>query len=194
MTMSKTRTFIALGASGEVVGHAQRIVKRLRKLAHDIKWVEPHHLHWTLHFLGEVADDELFALCQAAERATLPFDEFTMEARGVGAFPRAEAPRTLWIGVGRGTQEVQELHASLDVQLKPLGFRGENRRYVPHLTLGRVGKLSHGEQAALAEALGELADYDAGVQMVDEVTIFGSRLRREGTEYVELGYAMLGGE
>jgi 2'-5' RNA ligase len=192
--MSKTRTFIALGASGEVVGHAQRLIKRLRQLAHDIKWVEPHHMHWTLHFLGEVADDELFDLCQAAERATLPLSEFTMEARGVGAFPRAQAPRTLWIGVGQGTEAVEELHAALDVQLKPLGFRGENRRYVPHLTLGRVGKLQRSEQEALAAALDELANYDAGVQTVDEVTIFGSRLRREGTEYVELGYAMLGGE
>lgn len=191
--MAKTRTFIALGASSEVVGHATRVIKQLKRVASDIKWVEPHHLHWTLHFLGEVADDELFDLTQAAERAAAPLAEFTMEARGVGAFPRAESPRTLWIGIGQGATEVENLHAALDEQLKPLGFRGENRRYVPHLTLGRVGKISATERAALIDILKQLADYEAGTQVVDEVTIFASRLRREGTEYVELGYASLGG-
>jgi RNA 2',3'-cyclic 3'-phosphodiesterase len=191
--MAKTRTFIALGASSEVVGHARRIVKRLRSLANDIKWVEPHQLHWTLHFLGEIEDGEIFDLCQALERATADIPEFTLQARGVGAFPRAKAPRTLWIGVGEGTAQMEALYDSIDRELKPLGFRGENRRYIPHLTLGRVGRITPGEADALAAALEELADYEAGMQAIDEVSIFASRLRREGPDYVEIGHAELAG-
>lgn len=192
--MAKIRTFIAVGASSQVVGHAKKIVKRLRQVASDVKWVEPHLLHWTLHFLGETNEDDLFDVCQAAERATADLSEFTLEARGVGAFPRAKAPRTLWIGAGEGAEAMEALYDALDLELKPLGFRGENRRFVPHLTIGRVGRISPAESASLAAALEELNEYEAGIQMIDEVSIFGSRLRREGPEYVELGSAQFGGD
>jgi 2'-5' RNA ligase len=192
--MAKIRTFIAVGASSQVVGHAKKVIKRLRQVASDVKWVEPHQLHWTLHFLGEINEDELFDVCQAAERATADLSEFTLEAHGVGAFPRAKAPRTLWIGAGEGAEAMEQLYDALDRELKPLGFRGENRRYVPHLTIGRVGRLIAAESAALAATLEELADYEAGIQMIDEVSIVASRLRREGPEYVELGSAQFGGD
>ena len=60
------------------------------------------------------------------------------------------------------------LQASIEKSLEPLGFRGEARRYTPHLTIGRPGR---GEPPReLAIELAALADFNGGTMLVDEVT------------------------
>ena len=86
------------------------------------------------------------------------------------------------------------LHSRLGNQLEPLGFRGETRRFVPHLTLGRTGRgLRAAESTALTDELNKLGDYDAGAQLVGEVIVYASRLRREGPEYAVLARIAFGG-
>lgn len=190
--MAKTRTFIGIAPSGEVVERAERAIARLRRFADNVKWVERENLHWTLHFLGEIDDQEVYEVCQAVERAAA-VDSFSLAAEGIGAFPSNNRPRTLWLGAASGADRMVELHRALGAQLEPLGFRGETRRFVPHFTLGRTGRgLRPAESAALAEDLNKLHDYEAGMQVVDEVTIYASRLRREGPEYAVLARVALG--
>jgi 2'-5' RNA ligase len=71
-----------------------------------------------------------------------------------------------------------------------LGFRGENRAFVPHLTLGRVNRGDAGRM--LAERLEKLSDFDGGVMGVDAVTVFASELGRDGPTYHVLANAPLG--
>lgn len=190
--MSKTRTFIGIAPRPEVVERATRAITRLRRFADSVKWVEPQNLHWTLHFLGEISDQEIYEVCQAAERSASEVEPFGLTASGVGAFPSNARPRTLWIGAGQGAEGVSELYDALDKQLKPLGFRGESRQFVPHLTLGRAGRgIRAAETAVLAEELEKLVDYDGQSQWVDEATIYASRLRREGPEYAVLARVSL---
>lgn len=191
--MPKTRTFLGIAASDEVVARAQQVVAQLAGAAGNMKWVEPDNLHWTLHFLGEIDDQEIYDVCRAADRAAGATDAFTLAAEGVGAFPAPAKPKTIWLGAGQGSDEIRQLHAALDEQLHPLGFRGETRKYVPHLTLGRAGRgIDSTTFAQLADAIGEFASFDAGLQQVDEVTVYASRLDRDGPEYSVLGRAELG--
>jgi len=191
--MPKTRTFLGIAASGEVVARAQQVVAKLARVTDNIKWVEPDNLHWTLHFLGEIDDQEIYQVCRAADRAASASDAFSMQALGLGAFPAPAKPKTIWLGAGQGSDELAALHAALDEQLSPLGFRGETRKYVPHLTLGRAGRgIDSTAFAKLAEAIDEFASFDAGLQQIDEVTVYASRLDRVGPEYSVLGRAELG--
>jgi 2'-5' RNA ligase len=192
--MAKTRTFLAVVPSPDIVERAERALLRLRRLSDTVKWVERANLHWTLHFLGDLDDQDLYEVCQAAERALANFEPFSLSAIGVGAFPSNDRPRTLWIGAGAGSEKLEQLHAALEAELRPLGFRGENRRYVPHLTLGRSARrLTMAETVALAEELAKLTDYDAASQMVDEVAVFASRLKREGADYTAIASIGLDG-
>ncbi len=191
--MPKTRTFLGIAASDEVIEAAKHAIARLQRVTDNVKWVEPANLHWTLHFLGELDDQEIYDVCQASERGASQVDAFGCAAQGLGAFPSSTRPRTLWIGAGQGGEQLVTLHAALDVELQPLGFRGENRRYVPHLTLGRAGRgLNPAESAALAKELLQLTDLAAGAQPVNEVLVYASRLRREGPGYLVLGRSPLG--
>jgi RNA 2',3'-cyclic 3'-phosphodiesterase len=185
------RTFIAVTASQEVRSAAVKLMNRLRlsSAAANVKWVAPENLHWTLQFLGDIDVRDIPEVCQAVATAALECEVFEVEVRGAGAFPSADRPRTLWIGAGQGTREMTVLHAAVERRLKKRGYRGEERRFVPHITLGRAGR--KGQPNSLAAELAEFADYDAGTMLVDEVTVYSSELGPDGPTYDVLARAPL---
>ncbi|TWU21924.1 RNA 2',3'-cyclic phosphodiesterase [Bythopirellula polymerisocia] len=189
--MAKTRTFIAVEASDGVHTQAQQVISRLRPHAEQVKWVEPENLHWTLQFLGDLTDEEIAEVCRRVQRVASRLEPFSLAARGIGAFPKSDRPRTLWLGVGEGSDEFCQLQAAIERNLEDLGFRGELRKFVPHLTLGRVGSRT-GNQAGLISELNHLSDFDGGAMSVDEVVVFASRLSRSGATYVPLSHSRLG--
>jgi RNA 2',3'-cyclic 3'-phosphodiesterase len=185
------RTFIAVAASTEVRSAAVKLMHRLRlsSAAANVKWVAPENLHWTLQFLGDVDERDIPEVCQAVANAATECDSFDIEAHGAGAFPSADRPRTLWIGAGQGAKEMGTLQAAVERRLRKRGYRGEERRYVPHITLGRAGR--KGQPHSLATELAELSDYDAGSMLVDEVTVYSSQPGHDGPTYDVLARAPL---
>jgi 2'-5' RNA ligase len=185
------RTFIAVAASPGIREAALKLISRLQRseTARDVKWVAAENLHWTLQFLGNVDELNIPEVCKAVATAALESEPFDIEARGAGAFPSADRPRTLWLGAGQGAREMVALQKAVERRLKKRGYRGEERRFVPHITIGRAGR--KGSPQSLAEELAAFADYDAGTMLVDEVTIYSSQLGREGPTYEVLGRAPL---
>jgi len=165
-------------------------MQQLTPVADDVRWVADTNLHWTLQFLGDVETLEIPAVCNAVNQAVREMPAFELEVRGAGAFPAADRPRTLWLGAGTGAQSMVALQAGIQRQLDRLGHRGESRRFVPHLTLGRTSGKS---PRSLVRELASLSDYDAGAMIVGEVTVFSSRLQAEGPVYDVLAHAQLAG-
>jgi 2'-5' RNA ligase len=188
--MSKTHTFIAVDAVDAVQVAALQAIDRLRSATESVKWVEPDNLHWTMQFLGDLTDQEMAEVCLRTTRAVAQHESFELSARGVGAFPSIQRPRTLWLGAGQGGDKLAALHASIDEALFSLGFRRDSRAFTPHVTLGRV---SHGGHAGpvIVERLAKLADFDGGVMEVAEVIVYASELSREGPTYSVLARAPL---
>jgi 2'-5' RNA ligase len=184
-----TRAFIAVAASPDIRRAALKLADQLRHAAGEVKWVAPENLHWTLQFLGDVEQLEIPAVCTAVSTAVAELESFDLEARGAGAFPAADRPRTLWLGAGAGAQAMVALHGAIQKKLDRLGYRGERRRYVPHITLGRAGR--KGPPRPLIRELAALAEYDGGSMLVDEVTVYASRLGPEGPTYEVLARAPL---
>jgi 2'-5' RNA ligase len=187
--MGRTRTFIAVEISDEIRRRAMELAGRLSAVIDDVKWVAIENLHWTLQFLGDVEELEIPAVCTAVAEAAAECEPFDLTAWGAGAFPTADRPRTLWIGSGEGAADMVALQKAIERRLKKLGYRSEQRRFVPHLTLGRAGR--HGRPQSLTAILASLADFDAGSMLVDEVTVFASQLTREGSVYEPLSRAPL---
>jgi 2'-5' RNA ligase len=185
----KLRTFIAVALPENVRARALAAAKQLAAVAPDVKWVEPQSLHWTLNFLGNVAERETGEICAAVAEAAIEHEPFDLQVLGAGAFPSPDRPRTLWLGVGQGRDEMIALQASIEKSLDSLGFRGEARRYTPHLTIGRPGRGEPPRELALE--LAAMADFNGGTMLVDEVTIFSSELTRQGPVYDPLGFAPL---
>lgn len=183
------RTFIAVTASPGIRQAVQRLSELLRPVAGDVKWVEPENLHWTLQFLGDIDQLEIPAVCNAVSTAVTDVESFDLEARGAGAFPAPDRPRTLWLGAGAGAQNMVALHGAIQRKLNRLGYRAEQRRFVPHITLGRAGRDS--PPRSLVRELASLAEFEGGAMLVDEVTVFASKLTPEGPTYDVLARAPL---
>jgi RNA 2',3'-cyclic 3'-phosphodiesterase len=185
----RVRTFIAVAASSQIRQAARKLAGLLSAAAGDVKWVEPENLHWTLQFLGDVEQCEIPALCSAVSTATQQLESFDLQARGAGAFPSANRPRTLWLGAGAGAQAMVALHAAIQKNLDRFGYRSEQRRFVPHITLGRAGRKA--PPRSLIRELASLSEFDAGSMLVDEVTVYSSRLGPGGPTYEVLAHAPL---
>lgn len=186
------RTFVAVEIPFEVRDRARRLIEQLGVTAANVKCVEPEHMHWTLKFLGDVGILETPAICEAVARAVEPLAPFDIEARGAGAFPDVERPRTVWIGTGRGSVQMIELHDAIEHELAKLGYRAENRRFRPHLTIGRVRQSPTGIDE-LAELLRQNADFSSGLSTVYEVVVFCSQLSARGPTHDPLCHAELKG-
>ena len=190
--MAKTRTFIAIEASDDVRERALSVIDLLQPVAPGVKWVAKENLHWTLQFLGDVGDAELSEVCRRVVAAVSEFAPFTLTASGIGAFPKPSRPRTLWLGAREGQEAMCRLQQAVEESLANLGFRGERRQYVPHLTLGRLSPHHRGGDE-LVEWLENLDDFDGGTMQIDQVTVQASYLSREGPTYQIMARAPLEG-
>lgn len=190
--MSRVRTFIAIDLGKAIRDRLMALQESLTKTVSGVKWVEPDNLHMTLLFLGEVDDRELPALCQAVEDVASTKPPFSLEIEKTGCFPNARRPRILWVGVGAGTQEVCALHDALEPPLLELGcYRREERKYTPHVTLGRIR--GEGTPAGLTAALAQQLTWKAGAVNVRELHVMSSELASDGPQYTILSRAKLTG-
>jgi RNA 2',3'-cyclic 3'-phosphodiesterase len=190
--MPRVRTFIAIDLGKPIRDRLVSLQESLTKIATGIKWVGPDNLHVTLLFLGEVDARDLPALCRAVEEVTQTLSAFSLTIEGAGCFPNPRRPRVLWVGAGVGTQEVVALHDALERPLLALGcYRREERKYTPHVTLGRIR--SESAPPGLAEALAKHRTWHAGDTMVREVHVMSSELTPQGPVYSILSRAKLHG-
>ena len=79
------RTFAAVEITGPIRARAKELIAALAGTAADVKWVEPHNLHLTLKFLGDVHQRDITDICRAIARGTAELTPFEVEVRGAGA-------------------------------------------------------------------------------------------------------------
>ncbi len=191
--MEVLRTFVAIEVSPEISDRARGLIKQISGTSAKVHWTDPTKMHLTLNFLGNVPLNEIPAVCKHVVEAVGPLPAFDVEMATVGVFPSYNNPRTIWLGVEEGAEQLVELHQALVEKLSLLGFRPEGRRYRPHLTLGRVRTLPNGADE-LSDVLKKFATFEAGPMMIAEVTVLSSEMARGGPVYEPLGYAELLGK
>ncbi len=191
--MPRIRTFIAVGLDDAVHDNVVALQESLaRTTPDDVKWVEPENLHVTLLFLGEVDDRQVHEVCRAVAACCEEQEGFTLTVGGVGAFPNLRRPRTLWVGMGLGSQQLVQLHDALEQALLDLGcYRREERQYSPHVTLGRVR--NDGVDDKLIQAMTKNQNWQGGQTQVTEVLVMSSQLTPRGPQYTVMSRAKLGG-
>ena len=154
--------------------------------AASLRWVKPEHLHLTLVFIGEVADDHAARIVVAMQSA-IPQQPFRFELGGFGVFPSHGAPRALWLGVRTGAEAIVGLQQTIAARCQALDVPREARPYSPHLTLARW---RNGRRSDRPRDLGGNSDVVAVVD-VHAVTLFQSRLSSQGPTYTVLAHSPL---
>lgn len=175
---------------GAVAGVQRSIARAWPEAARAVKWVEPENFHFTLKFLGEVAEEELPAVVRAVREAAVG-GPFEISVEGVGVFPSLRHPRVLWIGVGEGADHLRVLARQVEEALVRAGFPREGRPFEPHLTIGRIRE-GH-DVRGLGPALEGIRHAKIGRQRVGSVVVMESRLGPRGPSYIPRDVVALGG-
>jgi len=140
------------------------------------KWQSVEQMHITLLFPGDVEEERLLAVCEAARH--IPLAAFELNVAGLGCFGQPHAPQNLWAGV-QPSAPVASLHSSLKGQMENLGLTTESRAFRPHITLARFKRQPGSVQSLLAE-YGETA---FGSFQVDQFVLFESEQSADGSVY-----------
>lgn len=174
------RIFIALDIPDEVKAMLGRLIKRWRTGPQStVRWVNPLQLHITLAFLGDITEELLERVCNAAQGIACATQPFTIAIHSTGVFPRPQSPRVLWCGFRGDIQSIETLQKNIQTALGELGLPIEKRPFTPHITLGRIR--SESPSTFITEFLRSPCKSEPFD--VHEMTIYKSRLLASGPEY-----------
>jgi 2'-5' RNA ligase len=188
-TEQMPRTFLALSFSVAVTRKIAEEVERLKapmgEAGFRVAWVPASNLHLTLKFLGSINEELVEGVAGACRRVAARHRPIEATAVGLGAFPTAQKPSVLWVGVDAGPA-LAALQRDVEAAMVELGFEKEERAYHPHVTVGRV-KESRGSAADLWKSEAQL-----GSSQLTEIIVYESRTRSAGAEYVARARVPLG--
>jgi len=195
--MKTVRTFIAIELSTEAQANITQLQSRLKGVSppNTVRWTVPQNIHLTLHFLGDIAMDDLEEVARAVEATATGCPAFSLKLASLGCFPNTRRPRIVWVGVSGETDTLIKLHQTLGDQLRRrIGFQPESRPYSPHLTIGRVKR---GIPPRKLDQLGQMLKQEIpqvgqlAALPVTEIQLIQSDLKPDGPVYTPLARGKL---
>jgi 2'-5' RNA ligase len=158
------------------------LIRELRAVDYNPKWINPDNLHVTLKFIGEVASEKVVAIGDALA-AVHTQHEVTAEFRDIGFFPDVRRPSVTWIGI-QPRQMLTLLAAEVNHALAPLGIASEQKPFVPHLTIARF-KETRLSRVLRAE-IEKRKSRQFGTLATGEFDLIESKRKSAGAEYTTL--------
>ncbi|MBP7055878.1 MAG: RNA 2',3'-cyclic phosphodiesterase [Candidatus Omnitrophica bacterium] len=178
------RTFIAIELSDEIRKTLSQAQSHLRYSGADVKWVSEENTHLTLKFLGELSEDKVEKVTSILDNIAKNFKTFEISLKDIGAFPKIEFPKVIWVGLDKGAKESAELASRIDISLSEMGFAGETRPFAAHLTIGRVR--SPKNKAVLKDKILSYHLQPTTYNIISSVILFKSVLTPHGPVYTKL--------
>jgi RNA 2',3'-cyclic 3'-phosphodiesterase len=137
------------------------------------RWQRDDQLHLTLRYIGAVDGRMAEEIAFAVESFT--FAPISVHLSGVGFFDSRDQGQPLWAGVAPEAS-LMALHKKLDQSLIRLGLPPEQRRYTPHITLARFGRV----RSDFSPWLAAYAGITSASFILDHICLMESRLGRDG--------------
>ncbi len=183
------RAFIAIELNKEIKAKLDAFQERLKESCADVKWVNPDSIHLTLKFLGNIPPSSVKQVKEILNNVAKKTAPFAIAFSKIGAFPKMDYPRVIWVGMEEGRNNIIELNRNLEDKLEKIGVVKEARPFEPHLTLGRVKSPKNKEELKkIAESLNRSLTTAAKMR-VSGITLFKSALSSKGAIYTPLSHA-----
>ena len=144
-----------------------------------IKWVEPDNFHLTMKFLGDVESHIITPLIQVLEHLAPKFNQFVLQSDGLGTFGKSNNPHIIWYGF-KENPILSFLQTKIEKTLHQLGFESDEKKFSPHLTLGRIKFLVERKELALFL---QKQDHIPDHYQIQNFQLVESILKKEGPVY-----------
>lgn len=168
------RLFIAALLPREIQAGIDEYIKTIRPRCEGVKWERREKLHITLKFLGNVEDSKANQISSALSSLVGNRSSLSMEIQRFGGFPVLSNPRVIFVGLS-DNPPLTEIHESINNELEPLGFEKERRKFIPHVTIGRVKSKMRVKGTIPPPAR---VRFD-----INEIALMQSVIGREGSKY-----------
>ena len=143
------------------------------------KPVAPESWHFTLRFLGSTDAEPRARIVERLQAARCG-KSFTIRFSELGAFPRPNRARILWLGIHEGAERMIQLSAIAEAAARAAGFAAETKPFKPHLTLSRI------DPPASVHPLLVAKPSFAARMLVDSLVLYRSRLGSGPARYEEV--------
>ncbi len=151
------------------------------------RWAPEENYHLTLRFIGEV--DQGFAEELAEALSHVSGAAFELRICALGSFGGAR-PRAVWAGIAP-SGPLTALRRRVESALMRAGLPPEERKFMPHITLGRT---AGARPAAVAAWLEERGAFRLPAFAADGFSLMSSRLGGAAPAYREEVRYPFGGE
>ena len=183
------RAFIAIPLPEALISQLGRMQRRLQRTCPDrcIRWVNPHTIHLTLFFIGDMPESRIAQINQVLSLIAEPYPAFTLTVENLGTFPNPKRPNVIWAGVKESEHKLADLVKAVNAGMAQSGFPPEQRKFTPHLTIGRVNRrTSREDSAAIGAEVARAAVGLLGTVAVTEMVLYRSILKNTGAEHTPL--------
>ncbi len=170
------RLFIAALLPDNISEQLTAYINSLKKVIDGVRWEKPEKLHLTLKFLGTVEDAKAKEISAMIEHIAEGYSPFELAISEFGGFPRLKNPRVLYVGLSEN-EHLYNFHGELDHTLSEIGFERDERKFTPHITIGRVKKKI---------SIKEVPEINKTPFEITQIGIIKSEIRSSGSEYTPL--------
>ncbi len=150
-----------------------------------VRWTSLQNLHLTLQFLGDVDEKRIPVLKQIINRLGTSGIQDSLVFTNIGAFPSVSAPRVIWLGI-KQNDLLRKMQKRLTFDLILNEFTADQKKFKPHLTLGRVKENANVSAGMISSLEGIRANLTITPSPLDRIILFESRLKPGGPEYSAL--------
>ncbi len=158
------------------------VLKKVYTALNDekIKWTRRENFHITVKFIGETGDEKIYRVRQLLARNYADIASFSFLLQGIGVFKNIHQPRVLWLGA-QNIEPLKNIFNASEDALEKSGINKVEKNFHPHLTIGRIKYIGHKE--TLIALLNQYKDHVFGKQLVKEIILFESVLKKHGPAY-----------
>jgi RNA 2',3'-cyclic 3'-phosphodiesterase len=200
------RAFLAVELSEDLRAKLAIVQQELKrriepemKRGRRISWVRPTSIHLTLKFLGDMDEKVIDPLMVSVQQAIGNQMPVNVPLDRLGAFPRPQSPRVLWVGPsenwerGPEAKRLAEIHGAIEQVCENLNFLRETKPFSPHLTVARIKAGERHAGIALAKSGVLDRPLSLGSLAVESIVLMKSELKPTGSVYSKLWEVWLNG-
>ena len=179
-----TRTFVALLIPDAWIAYLRDVARALQAKSSGFSWVKPENVHLTVRFLGDLDDSGVARARESVRRSAAGLSAPVSRLGRLGAFPRMDRPRVLWVGLSQGEKEVEAVAAQVNVGLERDGFGPLDKPFRAHLTVARArDRVVAPHETAASLELGELLGQPPPASPLGRLAVMKSELHPSGARY-----------